>query len=97
MSEPAPLLDARQVPPQGLKELYKRYQKLKIDDLEFDSEILDFKKDPPLDGIEVLEPIKSSDLASIFRRFAEGENGNPSIVQDSPVYGLKKLPGRDLF
>jgi hypothetical protein len=97
MSELAPLLDAHQAPPQGLKEQYKRYQKLKTEDLDFDPEIKDFGKAQLPDGVEILEPINSTHLASIFSTFAEGDNGNQSMIQDAPVYSHKKLPGRNLF
>jgi alkylated DNA repair protein alkB homolog 1 len=94
MSESAPLLDAHRAPPHGLKELYKRYQKLNIDDLDSDSKILDFEKYQPPDDVEVLEPIKSSHLTSIFSRFAAEENGNLSMLQDAPIYRHKTMPGR---
>lgn len=97
MSEPTPFLDAHQAPPQGLKELYKRFQRLKIDELDSDPEILDFEKVQLLDAVEILEPIKSSLLTSIFSRFAAEDNGNLSYIQDAPVYCHKKVPGRGLY
>jgi len=93
MDRNAPLLDAHQAPPPGLKEFYKRYQRLKFEDLELDSKILDFNRAHLAGDLEALEPLKLSYLESIFRRFGE-DGSNLFIPQDSPIYSHKKLPGR---
>lgn len=94
MDEKAPSLDAHQGPPPGLKELYKRYQKLKFEDLELDSSILDFNRGHFTDDVEALEPLKLSHLQSVFRRFVEEDGSDLLISQDSPIYSHEKLPGR---
>lgn len=91
------LLDAHEAPPVGLKELYKRYQKLKLEDLDFDLEVLDFNKARVGDDMEVLKPIPSPYLESIFSRFVQEESDGSSITQDALVYGHKRLPGKNLF
>jgi hypothetical protein len=96
MSGTAPLLDAHEAPPLALKELYKRYQRLKFEDLDLDPEVLDFNKDHLGDDVEVSKPIKSSYLESIFSRFVEADDSKLSIQEDSPVYIHKRLPGRNL-
>jgi hypothetical protein len=94
MVEKAPMLDAREAPPPGLKELYKRYQKLNCEDLELDSSILDFNRGHVTSDVEALEPLKMSHLESIFRRFVEDDSSDLFIPQDPPIYSHKKLPGR---
>lgn len=97
MTEATPMLDAHGVPPKVLKELYKRYQKLKLDDLDTDLEILDFKRAQIQADIELLELIESSRLASIFSGFAKEECSNLSMLKDAPVYSHKRLPGMAVF
>lgn len=97
MDAKPPLLDAHEAPPSGLKELYKRYQKLKLEDLAFDTEVLDFSKARLGDDIEILKPIPSSHLESIFSRFVKEEDNNFFITQDAAVYGYKRLPGKNPF
>jgi hypothetical protein len=97
MDEKPPLLDAHAAPPAGLKELYKRYQKLKLEDLDIDPEVLDFNKAHLGDDVEVLKPIPSPHLGSIFSRFVQEDGNNSSVTQDALVYGHKRLPGKDLF
>jgi len=94
MDENAPLLDAHQSPPAGLKQLYKRYQKLKFEDLEHDSKILDFNGSHLPNDVEALEPLKPSYLEPLFKRFDEQDGSNVFVSQDSPIYSHKKLPGR---
>lgn len=94
MDEKTPMLDAHEAPPPGLKELYKRYQKLKFEDLEADSNILDFNRGHLTGDVEALEPLKLSHLESIFRRFVEDDSSDLFIPQDSTIYSHKKLPGR---
>jgi hypothetical protein len=97
MDETPPLLDAHEAPPLGLKELYKRYQKLKLEDLDFDLEVLDFNKACLGGDMEVLKPIPSPHLESIFSRFVQEDSNSSSVTQDALVYGHKKLPGKNLF
>jgi hypothetical protein len=97
MDENPPLLDAHEAPPVGLKELYKRYQKLKLEDLDFDLEVLDFNKARLGDDMEVLKPIPSQHLESILSRFVQEESNSSSITQDALVYGHERLPGKNLF
>lgn len=97
MDEKPSLLDAHEAPPPGLKEVYKRYQKLTLEDLASDPEVLDFSKARFGDDIEILKPIPFSNLESIFGRFVKEDDNNLSITQDAPVYGHKRLPGKNLF
>jgi hypothetical protein len=83
-----------QAPPAGVKELYKRYQKLKFEDLELDSKILDFNGGHLPSDVEALEPLKLSYLESLFKRFGEEGDSNVFVSQDSPIYSHKKLSGR---
>jgi hypothetical protein len=93
MDRDAPLLNAQTLPP-GLKELYKRYQKLKFEDLELDSEILDFNRSHLSGDVEALEPLKFAYIESLFKRFVEKGDGKVFASQDSPIYSHNKLPGR---
>lgn len=97
MDENSPLLDSQEPPPPVLKELYKRYQRSKLEDLDFDAEVLDFDRAPLGDDLEILAPIPASHLESIFRRLVKADDSNKSITKDSSVYGHKSLPGKNLL
>jgi hypothetical protein len=97
MDEKSPLLDVHETLPPDLKNLYKRYQRLRLEDLAFDTEVLDFSKFPIGDEIEILSPIPSFHLDTIFSRFVKVRENKLTKTQDAPVYGHKRLPGKILF
>ncbi len=96
MDQKLPLLDAHEAPPPRLKELYKRYQKLTLEDLNVDPKVIDFNRARLCDDMEILKPVPSAHLESIFNRFVKESDNHLSITQDSLVYGHKRLPGKNL-
>jgi hypothetical protein len=97
MSGDLPSLNAHESPPHALKELYKRYQKLKLEDLDFDSKVIDLSKNYISDDTVILKPIPLAHLQSIFGRFVDEDDKLLATIQDSPVYSQKRLPGRRFY
>lgn len=88
-----PLLDAREQPPQFMKDIFKRVQRLSLSEISTDSHILDFTKDNLPQGVRLDKEISSEDLQSIYRRFVgDGKDFDAPKIQ--PVYSCEALPGR---
>lgn len=88
-----PHLDAREQPPQFLKDAFKRFQRLPLSEISTDSHILDFTKDTRPQGVRLDREISSEDLQSIYRRFV-GEGRDFDTPESQPVYSCEALPGR---
>ena len=88
-----PLLDAREQPPQFMKDIFKRFQRLPLSDISTDSHILDFTKDNLPQGVRLDREISSEDLQSIYRRFVSDAR-DFNAPENQPVYSCEALPGR---
>jgi hypothetical protein len=88
-----PPLDAREQPPQFLKDIFKRFQRLPLSEISTDSHILDFTKDTLPQGLRLDREISSDDLQSIYRRFV-GDGKEFDTPESQPVYSCEALPGR---
>ncbi|KAF6240018.1 hypothetical protein HO173_001626 [Letharia columbiana] len=90
-------LDARDSPPQSIKSIYKKYQKLTLEAIQSDPSILDFRRG--LSGEQQcraqkvgIVPLFSIDAACSHLRLAEDHKGvAPSV--DVPIYEPKAVPG----
>lgn len=91
-----PLLDAREQPPQFMKDIFKRFQRLPLSDISTDSQILDFSNDVLPQGVRLDREISSEDLQSIYRRFV-GDGKDFDAPKSQPVYSCEALPGRVNF
>lgn len=91
-----PLLDAREQPPQFMKDIFKRFQRLPLSDISTDSHILDFSKDNLPQGVRLDREISSEDLQTIYRRFV-GDSRDFNAPENQPVYSCEALPGRANF
>ncbi|KFX96857.1 hypothetical protein O988_05137 [Pseudogymnoascus sp. VKM F-3808] len=87
-----PLLDAREQPPQFMKDIFKRFQRLPLSDICTDSQILDFSNDVLPQGVRLDREISSEDLQSIYRRFV-GDGKDFDAPKSQPVYSCEALPG----
>lgn len=88
-----PLLDAREQPPQFIKDIFKRFQRLPLAEISTDSHILDFTKGILPKGARLDREISSEDLQSIYHRFV-GDGKDFDVPDSQPVYSCEALPGR---
>lgn len=88
-----PHLDAREQPPQFMKDIFKRFQRLPLSEISTDSHILDFTKGILPQGVRLDREISSEDLQSIYRRFV-GDGKDFDSPKMQPVYSSEALPGR---
>lgn len=83
---------------QSMRTLFKKYQKVKTNDIDSDDFILDSRK---LDGAPGVEPsylIRSSRLKSVFDEFTTPEDSPEQMALDGAiVYSHKALPGRHML
>jgi hypothetical protein len=86
-------LDAREQPPQILKDIFKHFQRLPLSETSTDSHILDFTAGSLPQGVKLDREVSPGDLQSIYRRFVgDGPDFDPPKGQ--PVYSYEALPGR---
>ncbi|KAH9876428.1 hypothetical protein J1614_003559 [Plenodomus biglobosus] len=93
-------LDPHQRPPEGIKAVYKKYQKMKSKELNQDQDIVDIPQVgqlPPDSKIRVVREIETDTLHAAFKAFA-GDDASPPIghVQDLAavhVYEHQDMPG----
>lgn len=93
-------LDPREQPPAALKDVFKKYQKMKAEDVLADEQILDFTRRDLFSGLEIQGKLTPENLRPVFRSFV----GDESIgfedfkdFEDVPFYTFKPLPGRIVF
>lgn len=90
----APALDPREPPPQILKDMFKRFQKLPISGISTDPQVLDFERDSLPRGVRATGKVQSETLKAIYQRFM-GDTRTLEIPEDQPVYSCEALPGRN--
>jgi alkylated DNA repair protein alkB family protein 1 len=91
--------DPHQRPPDGIRNVYKKYQKMKLQDLKTDSNILDLSSGVPVgleSKIRVVKYVDADQLTTSFRAFAGGDyDGNSSpVTENIAVYEHGDMPGR---
>ncbi|KAH8637113.1 hypothetical protein IG631_08948 [Alternaria alternata] len=70
-------LDPYERPPDGIRNVYKKYQKMKLNDLDLDGDIIDLSSDASASSsgrVRVVREYTAEDLTAIFQAFA-GEDG----------------------
>ncbi|CAO2658319.1 Nn.00g060420.m01.CDS01 [Neocucurbitaria sp. VM-36] len=88
-------LDPHERPPHGIRDVYKKYQKMKIKELDQDPDIIDLSSDGsglPGNKIRVVKEWTRENLTSTFRTFA-GHNGEFDLPPIIPVYEHEDIPG----
>jgi alkylated DNA repair protein alkB family protein 1 len=90
-------LDPHARPPEPIRDLYKRCQKLKAKDIAQDLDVLDFQRpgfesDSSIKRIDTL--LRRTELSSIFGDFDPEFDGNPASSADIYVYEHTAMPGR---
>jgi alkylated DNA repair protein alkB family protein 1 len=92
-------LDPHERPPMSIRNVYKKYQKMKLKDLDRDQEIIDLSSDASASSsskVRVVKQYAAEDLTATFRAFA-GEDAkleNMGLLNPIPVYEHEDMPGR---
>lgn len=96
MMAPRAGLDPRATPPVELRDLFKTYSKMKLEDIAHDPEIIDFTSL----GIKFLQCIPPARLKQLFESFLSerdergSETGSLSSEPQASVYASETIPGR---
>jgi hypothetical protein len=85
-------LDAREAPPQPLKDIFKRYQKIPLAQIDDDCGIFDFDRRGLPGDVQACGEVKWTKLKDVFSRFMGEQYSIPEINQ--PIWGLEGLPGK---
>lgn len=91
-------LDPHQRPPDSIKNVYKKYQKMKSTDLDQDPDIVDLPDHIPVsakDKVRIVDEWSGEDLTAAFRAFS-GQGGQTFAAQPPtvPVYEHADMPGK---
>lgn len=93
-------MDPHERPPENIKDVYKKYQKMKLNDLDHDADIVDLPaalSTSANSDVRIVDEWRRDDLIAMFRAFSGHEahlyDDMPSTV---PVYEHKDMPGRIL-
>ncbi len=95
-------LDPYQRPPDSIRKVYKKYQKMKLHELEKDWEVIDLTADntssPISSNIRVIRELEVNDLGSNFRNFAGEGRELDSVEAPShiKVYEHEDVPGKNI-
>jgi hypothetical protein len=96
MDNAGPSLNPYEAPPLEMKAIFKRYQKMKVAEINGDEAVIDFSRSQLPHDVTVLESIKSSRLVHIFDQFYVEDEDNSFSIKDSPVYSQSALPGNNV-
>ncbi|KAF2641183.1 hypothetical protein P280DRAFT_498083 [Massarina eburnea CBS 473.64] len=91
-------LDPHQRPPDGIRKVYKKYQKMKLQDLDADPDIVDLSSGMPPNlnsKVRVVKEVDPSQLSASFRAFAGGDipHHNSPVGERVTVYEHDDMPG----
>lgn len=90
--------DPHQRPPNGIRDVYKKYQKMKPKDLDQDPDIIDLSKNTPTSAkgkVRIVDEWSSEDLTAAFRAFS-GQDSQlyAELPPRIPVYEHADMPGK---
>jgi hypothetical protein len=91
-------LDPHQRPPDSIKNVYKKYQKIKLKDLDQDLDIVDLPASlhtSAKDKVRIVEEWSGDNLTAAFRAFS-GQDGQTytTLPARIPVYEHADMPGK---
>ena len=91
-------LDPHQRPPDEIKLVYKKYQKMKPKELDHDADIVDMPDSlnaSAKEQVRIVEEWKGHDLTAAFRAFSgQDEQTYPALPAKIPVYEHVNMPGK---
>lgn len=85
-------LDAHEAPPESLRAIFKKYQKLPPAELNNDGGHLDFSKSVQYPGLKQMGQIATEKLSTVFQHFLFPQD--VTSCDAAPIYGSEILPGR---
>ncbi|KAH7397185.1 oxidoreductase [Pyrenochaeta sp. MPI-SDFR-AT-0127] len=91
-------LDPHQRPPDGIRNIYKKYQKMKLKELDQDQEIIDLSSDASAQSnskVHVVKEWKGNDLTASFRSFAGQDEDlqDLNVPESVSAYEHEHMPG----
>lgn len=86
-------LDPYQRPPDGIRNVYKKYQKMILQDLNRDREIVDLENHGTGDKMIVINTLEPALLENAFKAYTETGELHSSL-SPVPVYEHADMPGR---
>jgi alkylated DNA repair protein alkB family protein 1 len=103
-------LDPYQRPPTSIRDVYKKYQRMKPQHLDEDTDIVHIERDLDLDPefahhstrvqkgrVSVVGEIESNQLTATFRSFAGNYTSDERPISSVRVYEHEHMPGKTLF
>ena len=91
-------LNPYQRPPDGIRNVYKIYQKMKLGDLDQDTGIIDLPESlhtSAKDKVRIVQEWSNEDLTAAFRAFSgQGNQTYAALPPRIPVYEHADMPGR---
>lgn len=91
-------LDPHQRPPDRIKHVYKKYQKMKLKELDQDPDIVDLPSSlhtSAKEQVRIVEEWSGHDLTAAFRAFSgQGEQTYPALPARIPIYEHVNMPGK---
>jgi alkylated DNA repair protein alkB family protein 1 len=93
-------LDPHERPPDGIRNVYKKYQKMKLQHLENDRHIvyLTRRMDTLPDKVRIVRELNAEDLSEAFRGFAgSNEPQHQGTTSSIAVYEHEDMPGNTLL
>ena len=95
-------LDPHERPPESIRNVYKKYQKMKLPELNKDQDIVDLSSNMSASSNSKMRVVREyvvEDLTAIFQAFAGEEGaadlGDMNIPASIPVYEHEDMPGRE--
>lgn len=93
-------LDPHQRPPPGMRTVYKKYQKLKLEELNHDLDVIDLDGSLPetqKEKISVLRELDPEYLRHAFHAFQGFDSPDPPVNGAVPIYVHADMPGKINF
>lgn len=96
-------LQAHDRPPNSIRTIYKKYQRLKVSEVDNDPDVIDLARLDPDDlpaSIKLLESMPSNDLRLAFDEFvqetnsADVEEKPAGLIEDIPVFTHELVSGQ---
>ena len=95
-------LDPHERPPDGIRNVYKKYQKMGLEQLNQDTEIIDMSSQETAslnNKVRVVKQHEAEQLTATFRAFAGQDMValDPDLPSSMPVYEHEDMPGGTFF
>lgn len=92
-----PHLDPHQRPPDSIRNVYKKYQRFKLRDLNQDDQLIDLTDIVPSalsDKVRIIDYLSHNDLERTFQSFASGSMACLDSDKQIPIFEHVDMPGK---